>query len=173
MNKHQRDISKDAKYLAKFLEIKYTKAKNYLRAYQKERKNKMNKVVLIGRLTKEPELKFTPGSGAAVTTLTLAVDKYNTKTQQKEADFIPVTIWGKQAESTANYMTKGSQMAISGRIQTRSYEAKDGTKRYVTEVVATEVQFLSKGKAGANNVSHGGENFEEDITPVDDGDMPF
>lgn len=133
----------------------------------------MNKVVLIGRLTREPELKFTPGSGASVTTLTLAVDKYNTKTQQKEADFIPVVIWGKQAENVANYMTKGSQMAISGRIQTRSYEAKDGTKRYVTEVVATEVQFLSKGKGQASNEYAAEGNFEEDITPVDDGDMPF
>jgi single-strand DNA-binding protein len=137
----------------------------------------MNKVVLIGRLTKDPELKFTPGNGAAVCSLTLAVDKYNTKTQQHEADFIPVVIWGKQAESTANYMTKGSQMAISGRIQTRSYEAKDGTKRWVTEVVATEVQFLSKGQAQGNqstqNEAFNYGNFEEDITPVDDGDMPF
>ena len=149
----------------------------------------MNKVVLIGRLTKDPELRFTPGSGAAVTTLTLAVDKYNTKTGQKEADFVPVVVWGKQAESTANYMSKGSQMAISGRIQTRSYDAKDGTKRYVTEVVATEVQFLSKGNASGNNAgtsfgngneysmpvndAFSGGDFEEDITPVDDGDMPF
>ncbi len=149
----------------------------------------MNKVVLIGRLTKDPELRFTPGSGAAVTTLTLAVDKYNTKTGQREADFVPVVVWGKQAESTANYMSKGSQMAISGRIQTRSYEAKDGTKRYVTEVVATEVQFLSKGNASGNNAgpsfgngneysmpvndAFSGGDFEEDITPVDDGDMPF
>ncbi|WP_252238296.1 single-stranded DNA-binding protein [Clostridium sp. VAP51] len=137
----------------------------------------MNKVVLIGRLTKDPELKFTPGAGTAVTTLTLAVDKYNSKEGKKEADFVPVVVWGKQAESTANYMSKGSQMAISGRIQTRNYEAKDGTKRYVTEVVATEVQFLSK-----SNDSNGGNtssspfndtNFEEDITPVDDGDCPF
>ncbi|MCS6110403.1 single-stranded DNA-binding protein [Clostridium botulinum] len=137
----------------------------------------MNKVVLIGRLTRDPELKFTPGAGTAVTTLTLAVDKYNSKSGQKEADFVPVVVWGKQAESTANYMTKGSQMAISGRIQTRNYEAKDGTKRYVTEVVATEVQFLSK-----SNDSNGGNtssspfdngNFDEDINPVDDGDCPF
>nr|WP_286674668.1 single-stranded DNA-binding protein [Clostridium sp. VAP51] len=137
----------------------------------------INKVVLIGRLTKDPELKFTPGAGTAVTTLTLAVDKYNSKEGKKEADFVPVVVWGKQAESTANYMSKGSQMAISGRIQTRNYEAKDGTKRYVTEVVATEVQFLSK-----SNDSNGGNtssspfndtNFEEDITPVDDGDCPF
>lgn len=152
----------------------------------------MNKVVLIGRLTKDPELKFTPGSGAAVTTLTLAIDKYNTKTGQREADFVPVVVWGKQAESTANYMSKGSQVAISGRIQTRSYDAKDGTKRYVTEVVADQfggVEFLgTKGSnsssgnsfnggneysAPASNDIFGGGNFEEDITPVDDGDMPF
>ncbi|MDR5588337.1 MULTISPECIES: single-stranded DNA-binding protein [Clostridium] len=147
----------------------------------------MNKVVLIGRLTKDPELRFTPGAGTAVTTLTLAVDKYNSKSGQREADFVPVVVWGKQAESTANYMSKGSQMAISGRIQTRNYEAKDGTKRYVTEVVATEVQFLSKSNASGNVGANYGNNteysssnnpfddmnFEEDITPVDDGDMPF
>ncbi|SHE87425.1 single-stranded DNA-binding protein [Clostridium fallax] len=150
----------------------------------------MNKVVLIGRLTKDPELKFTPGTGTAVTTLTLAVDKYNRSTGQRDADFIPVVIWGKQAESTANYMSKGSQMAISGRIQTRSYDAKDGTKRYVTEVVADDVQFLSKGSgssqnasqgfgggseygASSNNNSFGGGTFDEDMTPVDDGDIPF
>jgi single-strand DNA-binding protein len=151
----------------------------------------MNKVVLIGRLTKDPDLKFTTGSGAAVTTLTLAVDKYNTKTGQKEADFVPVVIWGKQAESTANYISKGSQVAISGRIQTRSYDANDGTKRYVTEVVADQfggVEFLgSKGgnsqgnsssnnnqySALANNNSFNQGSFEEDITPVDDEDMPF
>jgi len=67
----------------------------------------LNKVVLIGRLTKDPELRFTPGNGTAVTTLTLAVDRYNPKAAQKEADFIPVVVWGKQAEATANYMNKG------------------------------------------------------------------
>ncbi len=142
----------------------------------------MNKVVLIGRLTKDPELKFTPGSGAAVTTLTLAVDRYNPKTNQNEADFIPIVIWGKQAENTANYMSKGGQVAISGKIQTRSYDAKDGTKRYITEVVADQfggVQFLgNKGEVNQNNGSNNFGNmnqdiFEEDITPVDGGDMPF
>jgi len=145
----------------------------------------MNKVVLIGRLTKDPELRFTPGSGAAVCTLTLAVDKYNTKTGQREADFVPVVVWGKQAEATANYMLKGNQVAISGRIQTRTYDAKDGTKRYVTEVVADQfggVEFLgsknSQGNPGVHdnapvNDAFGGGNFEEDIMPVDDGEMPF
>lgn len=94
-----------------------------------------------------------------------------------EADFIPVVIWGKQAESTASNMAKGSQMAISGRIQTRSYDAKDGTKRYVTEVVATEVKFLSKGKGqDSGNIQNEAFNYtdyEEDLQPVNDGDMPF
>ncbi|EKX81434.1 single-stranded DNA-binding protein [Clostridium botulinum CFSAN001628] len=105
----------------------------------------MNKVVLIGRLTKDPELKFTPGNGTAVATFTLAVDRRFSKDGQREADFIPIVVWGKQAESTANYMSKGKLMGVSGRIQTRSYEAKDGTRRYVTEVIAEEVKFLEWG----------------------------
>ena len=146
----------------------------------------MNKIVLIGRLTKDPELKFTPGTGTAVSTFTLAVDRRFSKDGQKEADFIPVVVWGKQAESTANYMSKGKLMGISGRIQTRNYDAKDGTKRYVTEVVAEEVQFLewggasgSKNASGNNNsinTNQGGfeeKNFGEEMTPVDDGDIPF
>jgi single-strand DNA-binding protein len=138
----------------------------------------MNKVVLIGRMTKDPELRFTPGSGAAVTTITLAIDKYNSKTGQREADFVPVVIWGKQAESTANCLTKGSQVAISGRVQTRNYENKEGQKVYVTEIVADQfggVEFL--GSKGNNNQSQHDVfegDFEEDITPIqNDPDMPF
>ena len=142
----------------------------------------MNKVVLIGRLTKDPELKYTPGTGTAVTTITLAVENYNSKTQEKTADFIPVVLWGKQAENTAQYTLKGSQVALSGRISVRTYDAKDGTKRYVTEVVAdmfNGVQFLSKNNNSNSNNSvenndvFGGMNFDEYNTPVDDGDMPF
>ena len=92
----------------------------------------MNKVVLIGRLTKDPELRYTPGNGVAVSSLTLAVDNYNSKTGEKGADFIPVVVWGKSAENVAQYCVKGSQIAVSGRIANRSYEAKDGTKRYIT-----------------------------------------
>ena len=142
----------------------------------------MNKVVIIGRLTKDPELKYTPGNGTAVTTLTLAVDNYNSKSGEKGADFIPVVIGGKQAENTAQYMVKGNQIAISGRISSRSDDAKDGSKRYVTEVVAdmfNGVQFLSKSN-GTNSTSNNtendvfnGMNFADDMTPVDDGDMPF
>lgn len=127
----------------------------------------MNKVVLIGRLTKDPELKFTPGTGTAVSTITLAIDRYNSKTGKKEADFIPVVVYGKQAENLANYLTKGNKAAVSGRIKTRNYEAKDGSKRYVTEVVADiygGVEFL-----GGNKQSKTDDGLEE----VDDGDQPF
>ncbi|CAB1255507.1 single-stranded DNA-binding protein [Clostridium sp. MT-14] len=146
----------------------------------------MNKVVLIGRLTKDPELRFTPGMGKAVTTFTIAVDRRFSKDGQREADFIPIVVWGKQAESTANYMSKGKLIGVSGRIQTRSYEAKDGSRRYVTEVIAEEVQFLEWGEKTARNSynENSSENLDktkgfneeiygEDITPVDDGDIPF
>ena len=133
----------------------------------------MNKVVLVGRLTKEPELKFTPGNGTAVTTVSLAVDKY--VNGERLADFIQVTIWGKQAENTANYTTKGSLISICGRIQTRSYDANDGTKRYVTEVVASEVQFLGKGSNNSNTNSRNALDsvMDEDMIPVDSTDIPF
>ena len=128
----------------------------------------MNKITLIGRTTKDPELKYTPGAGTAVTTLTLAVDRTFTKDGKKEADFIPVVIWGKQAESTAQYVGKGKLLGVAGRIQTRSYDAKDGTKRYVTEVIAEEVQFLEfaqKEPAGMADFT--------DLEPVDSSDIPF
>lgn len=139
----------------------------------------MNKVILIGRLTKDPELKFTPGNGTAVTTFTLAVDRKFSKDGNKEADFIPVVVWGKQAEATANYMSKGKLMGVAGRIQTRSYEAKDGTRRYVTEIVSEEVQFLEwanrETTAGSSNGMSDELNstYSDDITPIDDGEIPF
>lgn len=128
----------------------------------------MNKVVLLGRLTKDPELKFTPGTGYAVITVTMAVDRYNASTKQREADFIPVVVWGKQAEAMANYQKKGSRIAVSGRISTRSYDAKDGTKRYVTEVTADEVQFLDNKKEGINPYE-----MYSGMTQVNDDDCPF
>ena len=136
----------------------------------------INKVVIIGRLTKDPELKYTPGAGTAVTTVTLAVDRAFVKDGKKEADFIPVVIWGKSAESTAQYMKKGLLMGVAGRIQIRSYEAKEGGKRYVTEVVAEEIKFLqwandkNDSAATSSESDYGG---YDDMTPIDDGDIPF
>ena len=139
----------------------------------------MNKVVLIGRLVKDAELKYTPGVGTAVSTFTLAVDNYNSKEKKNDADFIPIVLWGRSAESLAQYLVKGTQVAVAGRISTRSYDAKDGTKRYVTEVVAdmfNGVKLLGGKKADNSNSSNdvfGGQSFYDDMTPVDDGDMPF
>lgn len=136
----------------------------------------MNKVVLIGRLTKDPELKFTQ-SGTAVTQFTLAVNKRFKKENGPAADFINIVAWGKTAENCGNYLNKGSQASVAGRIETRSYQAKDGTNRYVVEIAADEVQFLDSKKAAAG-ASDKGFNAEEyfggDMTPInDDGDMPF
>ncbi len=118
-------------------------------------------------MTKDPQLKFTPGTGTAVATFTMAVNRRFKKEGQPDADFIPVVVWGKQAESTANYMSKGKLLSVAGRIETRSYEAKDGGRRYVTEVVADEVSFLEYGNKNEGQAAN-------DYTPVDDGeDMPF
>ncbi|MBZ9633167.1 single-stranded DNA-binding protein [Clostridium sp. FP1] len=136
----------------------------------------MNKVVLVGRLTKDPELKFAQGTGTAVATFTVAVNRRFKREGQPEADFIPVVVFGKQAEATANYMSKGKLISVSGNIQTRNYEAKDGNKRYVTEVIADEVGFLEYGgKNDARSQDSAGESgFASDITPIDDmGDTPF
>lgn len=134
----------------------------------------MNKIVLIGRLTKDPDLRFTPGEGKAVCQITLAVDrKVKNKEGNREADFIPVVIWGKTAEAVATYTAKGKLISVSGRISTRSYEAKDGTKRYVTEVIAEEVQFIEWARSGQNTSDGQADNFDIEMTPVDDGDIPF
>lgn len=145
----------------------------------------MNKVVLVGRLTKDPVLKFGQGSGIAVCNFTVAVNRRFKKEGQPEADFIPIVCFNKSAEATANYMTKGKLVTVSGSITTRNYEAKDGTKRYITEVIADEVDFLEWGdKASGANANEGGGNSgsntgnndfgsDSDITPIDDGDIPF
>lgn len=110
----------------------------------------MNIAILIGRLTKDPELRYIPSSGRAVATFSLAVDRpFVGKDGQKQTDFFNVVVWGKQAENVANYLTKGSQAAVRGNIQNRSYETSNGEKRYITEIIAENVQFLSR-PAGAS-----------------------
>jgi len=124
----------------------------------------LNKVILIGRLTKEPELRYTP-SGAAVASFTLAVNRTRANAQgERETDFIPVVVWQKQAENCANYIGKGSLVAVDGRLQVRTYDAKDGTKRWVTEVVAETVRFLDKRESGTS--------YGEEV-PFTDDDIPF
>jgi len=109
----------------------------------------MNRVVLVGRLTKDPELRYTP-SGVAVATFTLAVNRTFTNQQgDREADFINCVIWRRPAENVANFLKKGSLAGVDGRIQTRNYDGQDGKRVYVTEVVAESVQFLEP--RGSNN----------------------
>lgn len=124
----------------------------------------MNRVVLVGRLTKDPELRYTP-SGVAVATFTLAVNRTFTNQQgDREADFINCVIWRKPAENVANFLKKGSLAGVDGRIQTRNYEGQDGKRVYVTEIVAESVQFLEprnandqqRNSGGGNNYSGGG-----------------
>lgn len=105
----------------------------------------LNKVVLIGRLTKDPDLRYTQ-SGIAVARFTLAVDRgFKNQDGEKQADFIPITVWRGQAENCAKYLAKGRLVAVAGRIQTRHYDTPEGQRRYVTELVADEVQFLEWG----------------------------
>lgn len=130
----------------------------------------MNKVTLIGRLTKDPELRYTQ-NGTAVSSFTLAVGRRKTGNDNgPAADFIPCIAWGKLGEVVANNLIKGRKIAVEGRLQVRSYEAQDGTKRYVTEVVAGEVEFLGSktdsGNASADSGGFGG-------TPANDDDIPF
>ncbi|MBZ2175408.1 single-stranded DNA-binding protein [Schnuerera sp. xch1] len=148
----------------------------------------MNSVVLIGRLTRDPELRYIPNTGSPVARFSLAVDKQLSKEKKQEleskgqptADFINIVVWGKQAENCANYLAKGRLTAVQGRIQSGSYEAKDGTRRYTTDVVASRVEFLEWGNNNNNS------NFDSDFNnsntdfpgvdgfdPVDDDNIPF
>ena len=103
----------------------------------------INRIVLVGRLTKDPELRQT-NNGKSVATFTLAVDRrFKSANGDREADFIDIVVWGVQGENCAKYLEKGKLAAVDGSLQIRSYEAKDGTKRKVAEVVAEDVKFLS------------------------------
>ena len=133
----------------------------------------MNRVVLIGRLTKEPEANSTTG-GVSVFKFTLAVDRRFKQEGQQQADFIPIVTWRGQADNCAKYLHKGSQIAVCGSIQTRSYDDKNGNKVYMTEVIAEEVQFLSKGTNVAENSLNSSQNaFESQMTPAEDDEIPF
>lgn len=106
----------------------------------------LNRIVLIGRLTKDVDLRFT-ATGKPTANFTLAVDRpYRNQQGEKEADFIPVVVWNKLAEHCANYIGKGRLVAVDGRLQIRSYDGNDGQRKYITEVVAETVKFLDRPK---------------------------
>ncbi len=139
----------------------------------------MNNTILIGRLVKSPELRYLPGSGMANATFTLAVDKGLSKDKKAEfesqnkptADFIRIVVWGKSAENCANYLEKGRLVGVQGRINTGSYDDKDGKKIYTTDVVANQVEFLEWGDKK--------EGFKDDFQAPDgfnsssNDDIPF
>lgn len=159
----------------------------------------LNRVILIGRLTRDPELRYTP-AGVAVTQFTLAVDRpfVSSQSKEREADFIPVVTWRQLAETCANYLRKGRLAAVEGRMQVRSYDNNEGRKVYVTEVIADNVRFLESANSanreegsysGGSSGGYGGggsgsgrntrdqqqDPFLDDGKPIDisDDDLPF
>lgn len=131
----------------------------------------MNSVTLIGRLTADPRVSYTSGSQTAVCKFKVAIDRYTTK--EKATDFIPVTVFGKQAENCERYLAKGRMVGVSGRIQTGSYEKSDGTRVFTTDVIADRVEFLNTGE---KNDRHSEEKPKEDIQSAFeelDTDVPF
>ena len=134
----------------------------------------INKVVLLGRLTKDPELIYAPGTGNAVCRFTLAVQRAFKK---DEADFINCVAFGKTGETITQYLTKGRQIAITGSIRTGSYDAQDGTKRYTTDVIVEMFEFVESNKKETNEFDKQASNFPDPFTkeheePVFD-DIPF
>ncbi|MFD1990060.1 single-stranded DNA-binding protein [Paenibacillus nicotianae] len=138
----------------------------------------LNRVILIGRLTKDPELRYTP-AGVAVTTFTLAVDRpFSGQDGKKEVDFLNVVTWRALAESCANYLRKGRLTAVEGRIQVRNYKNNEGKRVYVTEVIADNVRFLESNR-NEDGKDHSYDSkkdpFKEDRQPINinDDDLPF
>ncbi len=128
----------------------------------------INNVVLVGRLTRDAELRYTP-QNQAVATFNLAVNRnFKNQSGEREADFINIVIWRQQAENLANWTKKGSLIGITGRIQTRSYENQQGQRVYVTEVVADSFQILEKRDNSANQSS-----MDSQMPPFSDDDLPF
>ncbi len=125
----------------------------------------MNKVILIGRLTKEPDIRLTP-AGLKVAHYTLAVDRKFKKDGEPDADFIPCVAFGKPAEFTEKYLSKGAKIAICGRLQTRSYEDKYGQKKYVTEIIVDE-QYFAEGKRNADISQESLKELTEKLTSID------
>ncbi len=148
----------------------------------------MNSVILVGRLTADPELRFLPGNGTAVATFAMAVDKNLARDKKLEfeqqgkptADFPRIVVWGKQAENCASYLSKGKLVAVQGRLQTRTYDNNQGQRVYITEVNAERVQFLEWGENKRqdnfkrDNMDNSMGGIETDgFQPIDDDDIPF
>ena len=140
----------------------------------------MNKVILVGNLARDPELSTTSG-GISVCKLTLAVSRRFTNSEgTRETDFFNVVVWRTQGENCHRYLKKGSKAGVVGTLQTRSYDDKDGNKRYVTEVIADEVEFLSPKGSTGGDFEDAGDSFQDtkpkkttELKPIEDDDLPF
>lgn len=118
----------------------------------------MNKIILLGRLTRDPEIRYTQ-TGACVAQFTVAVDRpFKNQVGEKETDFIPCVVWGKTAEVVGNYVHKGQRLLVEGRLQIRSYDAKDGSKRWVTEVIVNHGEFIERKEQQPAAPQSGGYN---------------
>lgn len=128
----------------------------------------INRTILVGRLTKDPDLKYTP-NGVPTCSFTLAVNRpFSNQQGERETDFINIVVWRRQAENAANFLKKGNLAGVDGRIQTRNYEGQDGKRIYITEVVAESVQFLEpKGNQGQGNTNTSGNNSKPDNSSSD------
>lgn len=141
----------------------------------------MNNVILIGRLIKDVELRYTQSSNATYARFTIAVDRGMSKEKKREAeangqptaDFINIVVWGKQAENCQRYLQKGRNVAIQGRLQSGSYTAQDGTRKFVTEVWAERVQFIERGEKKEDNTQPFGQFDELEYTEATNEDIPF
>ena len=139
----------------------------------------MNKVILVGRLVRDPEFKTTQ-SGTPVASFTVACDRRFAKQgEERQADFINCVAWNKTAEFVSRYFTKGMRIALDGRIQTRTYDDQNGNKRFVSEVIAEEVEFAQSKNENGNNVpdysapAAPSQSAPEGFTPIEDDDLPF
>ncbi len=133
----------------------------------------MNRVILIGNLTRDPELASTNG-GVSVCRFSLAVQRrFSNAEGEREADFFNIIVWRGQAENCHKYLFKGSKCAVEGTIQNRSYDAQDGSKRYVTEIIADNVEFLSAKGESNGQVKQQTEKPVSDFEPIDEDTLPF
>ncbi len=134
----------------------------------------LNRIILIGRLTKDPELRFTPTNNTAVANFTLAVDRNRKNAQgEKETDFINIVVWGKQGEACAQFLSKGKLAAVDGHLQIRSYTDKEGNKRSITEVVADDVKFLSPKDSGSSGYAPTNDDPAGFRSDISEDDVPF
>ena len=140
----------------------------------------MNKCIFIGNLTRDPEHQTT-GSGVSFCRFSIAVNRsYTNSSGEREADFINIVTWRGLADNCAKYLSKGRKVCVVGSLQTRSYDDKDANKRYATEIVAEDVEFINAGGSGGDNPSSdsaparsGGNKKVSELQPVDTDDLPF